>query len=356
MNNKHKRILVVGAGFSGSVIARELANNGYPVHVIDKRDHTGGNAWDSTNVHGIRVHRYGPHLFHTNNAKVFHWLSRYTEWIPYRHRVKAMLSDGRLVTLPVNRETSEVVGQENLIETFVRPYSEKMWAMPLERLDPKVFNRVPFRDDLNEFYFPDDRYQFMPRNGYSSLFENILNHPGIRVSLGTPFEKPMEKDYLHVFNSMPIDQYFDYCHGDLPYRSLRFHHVDLPLPRIFDVAVVNFTHRGPYTRVVEWKNIPGHGVNESFTALTYEEPCDYRDNGMERFYPVKDLDGENRRLYNRYRDMVGPNMTFVGRLGMYAYLDMHQCVSSSLKTVEDFIHTRLQNEKKDTLRDNAAIQ
>jgi UDP-galactopyranose mutase len=341
MSPSTRKVLVVGAGFSGAVIARVLAESGFSIDIVDKRGHIGGNAWDYLNDHGIRIHKYGPHLFHTNNSKVFEWLSRFTDWVPYKHRVKAMLSDGRLVTLPVNRETSAIVGRENLIETFERPYSEKMWGMPLERLDPKVFNRVPFRDDLNEYYFPDDEYQFMPENGYASLFVNILNHPGIRVYLETSFDKSMEKDYLHVFNSMPIDQYFDYCHGDLPYRSIRFHHVDLPLPRVFDVVQVNFTHRERYTRVIEWKNIPGHGVNESFTSLTYEEPCDYRNNALERFYPVKDVDGENRRLYNLYRDMVGPNMTFVGRLGMYAYLDMHQCVSSALKVSEDYIQTCL---------------
>lgn len=341
MLSSGRHILVVGAGFSGAVIARELAEAGFSIDIVDKRGHIGGNAWDYVNEHGIRIHKYGPHLFHTNNAKVFGWLSRFTEWVPYKHRVKAMLSDGRLVTLPVNRETREIVGQENLIETFIRPYSEKMWGMPLESLDPKVFNRVPFRDDLNEYYFPEDRYQYMPRDGFAALFTRMLDHPNIKVTLNTEFDKVMEKGYAHVFNGMPIDEYFGYSHGDLPYRSIKFHNVNLPLPRLFEVSVVNFTHKERYTRMTEWKNIPKHGVNESFTTLTYEEPCDYRSNGMERFYPVKDIHGENRRLYSQYSEMVGPNMTFVGRLGMYAYLDMHQCVSSALKISEDYIHTNL---------------
>lgn len=162
--------LVVGAGFSGAVIARELAEAGFSIDIVEKCDHIGGNVCDYVNGHGIRIHKYGPHLFHTNNEKVFEWLSRFTEWVPYKHRVKAMLSDGRLVTLPVNRESSAIVGKENLIETFIRPYSVKMWGMPLESLDPKVFNRVPFRDDLNEYYFSDDLYQCMPRDGFATLF------------------------------------------------------------------------------------------------------------------------------------------------------------------------------------------
>lgn len=350
------RILIVGAGFSGAVIARRLAEAGMRVDMVEKRGHIGGNAWDSENRHGIRVHRYGPHLFHTNNRKVFEWLTRFTEWVPYRHRVKAMLSDGRLVTLPVNRETRSIVGEENLVDTFVRPYSEKMWGVPLEALDPHVLRRVPFRDDLNEFYFPDDEFQFMPLNGYSAMFQRILDHPGIALSLNTSFSKDMERGYDHVFNSMPIDEYHDYRHGPLPYRSIRFHHVDLPMPRLFDVSIVNFTHRGPYTRLTEWKNLPNHGVNDMFTSLTYEEPCDYRDNGMERYYPVMDADGSNRALYSKYRAERSDRVTFVGRLGLYAYIDMHQCVSSALKTAEEYIHIRLNHAKEIALRDNAPVQ
>lgn len=169
----------------------------------------------------------------------------------------------------------------------------------------------------------------------------MLDHPNIKVTLNTAFDKVMEKGYLHVFNGMSIDEYFGYCYGDLPYRSIKFHHVDLPIPRLFDVAVINFTHRGRYTRMTEWKNILENGLNDSFTSLTYEEPCDYKSNGMEHFYPVKDSHGENRRLYSQYSEMVGSNMTFMGRLGMYAYLDMHQCVSSALKISEDYIQASL---------------
>jgi UDP-galactopyranose mutase len=334
-----KNILIVGAGFSGAVIARELAEYGFAITIIDKRNHIGGNAFDSINEFGIRVHKYGPHLFHTNNEKVFSWLSQYTEWVEYKHKVKAMLKDGRLVTLPINNETTEIVGKHNLVDTFIRPYSEKMWGMKLEELDPQILNRVPMRNDNNEFYFPDDQFQFMPKHGYFSLFENILNHSNIKLILNTPFGPEMQKEFDFTFNSMAIDEFFDYSLGYLPYRSIKFTNVNLPAPRIFPVSVVNFTHEGKHTRVVEWKNIPNqYETTDQITTLTYEEPCDYRENDMERYYPVKDIKGENRKLYEEYKKRVPENMEFIGRLGLYAYLDMHQCVNNALAVSMKFIN------------------
>ena len=147
----------------------------------------------------------------------------------------------------------------------------------------------------------------------------------------------MESKYDHVFNSMAIDEYYDYEFGDLPYRSIKFHNVDLPLPKLLPTAVVNFTHDGPYTRMTEWKNMPAHGINDIMTSVTYEEPCDYKDNNHERYYPVKDIDGSNRDIYNKYKNITKENMTFIGRCGMYVYVDMHQAISSSLATTEKFI-------------------
>lgn len=334
-------ILIVGAGFSGAVIARELADKGYKIVIIDKRDHVAGNAYDFDNELGIKIHKYGPHLFHTNNKTVFDWLSNYTEWTPYRHKVKAILSDGRYVTLPINKETKTIVGEENIIDTFIRPYSEKMWGMKLEELDPQIINRVPIRDDYNEYYFPNDEYQFMPKNGFTELFKNILNHPNINVKLNTSFEKSMEDDYDFIFNSMPIDEYYDFCYGELPYRSIKFTNINIPTPKILPETVVNFTHYGPCTRVTEWKNIPGHGTTKEWTTLTYEEPCDYKENNMERFYPVKDMDGINRALYKKYELIKNKKVTFIGRMGMYVYLDMHQCVSSALSIANNFLNNKL---------------
>jgi len=136
---------------------------------------------------------------------------------------------------------------------------------------------------------------------------------------------------------MPIDEYFNYCFGELPYRSIKFHHVNLPMTKVLPSATVNFTHDGPYTRVTEWKQIPEHGENHRMTTLTYEEPCDYRDNNMERYYPIKDVDGENQKAYQRYKGITPDNMTFIGRTGLYVYLDMHQVVSSALFTVRSYL-------------------
>lgn len=331
-----KKILIVGAGLSGSVIARELAEFGNKITIIDKRIHIAGNTFDYINEHGIRIHKYGPHLFHTNNEKVFKWLSRFTNWIPYKHKVKAILNDGNLVTLPINAETRKIVGDENLIETFIRPYSEKMWGMKLEELDPQIINRVPMRDDDNEFYFPNDKFQYMPENGYTELINNILNHDNIEIKLNTSFEKNIESKYDHIFNSMPIDEYFDFCFGELPYRSIKFHNTNLPVSRLFPVSVVNFTNNSKFTRIVEWKNIPNSEWNNEYTTVTHEEPCDYKENNNERYYPVKDIYGKNREIYNKYQNLVPKKITFIGRLGLYSYLDMDQCVNSALTIANNF--------------------
>ena len=179
-----------------------------------------------------------------------------------------------------------------------------MWGKTLDELDPSIINRIPTRDDDNELYFPNDEYQMMPKDGYTKIFENIFRHEYIKVFTGTKFTTSMEKKYDHVFNSMPIDQYFKYKHGELPYRSIKFHNVTLPMAKVLPTATVNFTHDGPYTRVTEWKNIPNHGDSSTHTVLTYEEPCDYKDNKKERYYPVKDVDGVNRETYKKYKEMV----------------------------------------------------
>lgn len=329
-----KTILIVGAGLTGATIARELAETGYNVDVIDSRNHIAGNAYDYTNEYGIRVHKYGPHLFHTNNEDVFNYLSQFTEWAPYQHKVKAMLSDGRLVTLPVNAETKEIVGEENVLDIFFRPYTLKMWDIPLDELNPTIIERVPIRDDMNELYFPKDKFQAMPVDGYTEMVRRMLDHPSIHVYVGESFTKDVEADYDHIFNAMPIDVYYDNCFGELPYRSIKFDTHTIPVPKVFPTATVNFTHDGPNTRVTEWKNIPNHGTNPHYTTLTFETPCDYKENRMERYYPVKDKDGKNRDTYNKYLAIPNKKTTFVGRCGWYAYIDMHQAVNAALKTVQ----------------------
>ncbi len=333
-----KKILIVGAGFSGAVIARELAERDYNISIIEKRDHIAGNAFDYVNEYGLRIHKYGPHLFHTSNLNVINWLSRFTDWVDYKHKVKALLQDGRLVTLPVNKTTAAIVGEKNLIDVFFRPYTKKMWGVNLEDLDVSIVQRVAIRDDDNEYYFPNDIYQYLPSQGYTQLFENILNHPLINISLSTEFSNNFDyTKYDHVFNSMPIDSFFNYSLGQLPYRSIKFHTYSLPVPKLFPVTTVNFTHEEPYTRVTEWKNLPNN-MNYSLghTTITVEEPCDYKDNNYERYYPVKDINGDNLKLYKKYKEMIPANMTFIGRCGLYAYLDMHQAISTALSIAKNY--------------------
>ena len=333
-----KKILVVGAGLTGSVISRMLADDNYKVTVIDKRDHIAGNVFDYINDKNIRVHKYGPHLFHTNNEKVVSFIKKFADWVEYKHKVKAILKDGTYVTLPVNSQTKKIVGADNIVETFIRPYSEKMWGLKLEKISPDIINRVPVRDDDNEYYFPKDKYQLIPRDGYTHFVRNILDHKNIEVQTNTAFNRKMEKDFFHVFCSMPIDEYYKFKYGHLKYRSIKFHNVDFPSPKLLPVVTVNFTNKGKFTRMTEWKNIPNHGYNENFTTITYEEPCSFEENNNEKYYPVKDIDGENRSLYLKYKNIENQKVSFVGRLGMYSYLDMDQCINHALKVSNNFLN------------------
>lgn len=404
------KYLVVGAGFAGATVARELAEAGHQVLVIDKREHIGGNAYDYINEHGIRVHKYGPHLWHTSNDEVQAWASKFTEWVEYKHHVKARLPDGRDVPLPINPETIEAVfgrrfwdwcmangwedgvpvggvrqgahaafleslqvappegsttsldhvlasvGKE-LCDLFFAPYTQKMWGLSLDQLPASVAARIPTNvESGSDLYFPKDKHQFLPADGYTTMFKNILNHPNITVRLNTSRERLQradmavywehdlgysDLDFDHVFTSEPIDSFFEYIHGSLPWRSVKMHVVTLPLPKALSAPVINFTHTGPHTRVTEWKQLPAHGGNDHVTTLTFEEPCDYEDNDLERYYPVKTSQAvcPNRELYRVYDDLAkeGGCVTFIGRCGMYVYTDMGPCIASSLSIVRKFL-------------------
>lgn len=331
-------ILIVGAGLAGATAARLLAEAGKCVLVIDSRDHIAGNAYDFINELGILEHKYGPHLFHTNNEDVFNFLSRFTGWVPYRHKVKALLEDGTYVTLPVNRETAETVGKDNILDVLFRPYTKKMWGVELDELDPSIINRIPMRDDDSVVYFPNDKYQFMPAHGYTEMVESMLNHLNITVHLDTVFTRDMGSDFDHIFSSAPIDEYYEFEHGELPYRSIKFHTHHLPTPRMLPTTTVNFTHDGKYTRMTEWKLIPNSPQGDKYhTSVTFEEPCDYRDNDNQRFYPVKDMAGINRELYKKYADIKDPRITFIGRCGLYVYLDMDMAVASTMAAIKRYL-------------------
>ena len=344
--------------------------------MIDRRGHIAGNAFDEIDSNGIRIHRYGPHLFHTSNRRVFDWITRFGEFVPYEHRVQALLPDGRCVGLPINRATindvfglalndsssvraflrTQAVGIAEpanaaeylaanigvvLSDLFFRPYTKKMWGLDLEDLDASVVKRIPLRHDNEDRYFPDESYQVMPRFGYTRLFEAILDHRLIRVHLEQSFDASMLRGYAHCFNSMPIDGFFDYRLGRLPYRSIRFHHHTVA----FDhgrgsAATINFTDPSRLTRETDWSRIQGHVVRQGPSkTITREEPCDYCENGDERYYPVKTSDGRYQALYGRYRALAAEvaNVSFIGRCGTYQYLDMHQVINQSLAQVSDWI-------------------
>ncbi len=363
------RILVVGCGFAGATIARVLADAGQEVDVIDQRRHVGGNAFDQVDRNGIRIHRYGPHLFHTSNKKVVDWLGRFGKFIPYEHRVQALLPDGRCVGLPVNRTTiNDVFGVSlpdgdavraflrrqaalipapanaaeflaasigtQLTDLFFRPYTRKMWGLELENLDVSVVKRIPLRFDDEDRYFPDDTWQLLPRFGYTRVFENILDHERIRLMLNEPFHPSMLPGYVHCFNSMPIDVFFDEHFGPLPYRSIRFHHHTVSFDHLNGTApTINFTDDSRFTRATDWSLLPFHVAERGKTkTVTVEEPCDYIDNDYERYYPVKTSDGRYQAVYEQYRRLAAgiPDMTFIGRCGTYQYLDMHQVINQSL--------------------------
>ncbi len=227
-----------------------------------------------------------------------------------------------------------------LTDLFFRPYTRKMWALDLEDMDEAVVRRIPLRHDHEDRYFPNDRFQLLPRDGYTAIFEAILSHPRIRVRLGTTFERGVERGYGHCFNSMPIDEFFGFAHGELPYRSIRFgHRTEAPAPDR-PWSVTNFTDTGPYTRETTWHALPHHLREDTGRrTVTREEPCDYKSNNLERYYPVKTADGRFQAIYRTYKAMADalPNMDFIGRCGTYQYLDMDQVINQSLASSERWL-------------------
>ena len=354
--------LVVGAGFAGSVMAERLAADaGKRVLVIDKRPHIAGNAFDHQDDAGILIHQYGPHIFHTNSADIFDYLSRFTEWRPYTHRV---LADVRrqLVPIPINRTTLNMlfgpsleteaeaaaflaartepitvirssedvviaaVGRE-LYETFFRGYTRKQWGIDPSMLDKSVTARVPTRTDTDDRYFTD-RFQAMPRDGYTAMFARMLDHPNIDVELATSFEEAKGRfSFDQIVYTGPIDAFFDFRFGKLPYRSLRFEHVREDREWAQPVAVVNYPDEAvPYTRVTEYKHLTGQQAPT--TSLTYEYPSAEGD----PYYPIPRP--ENQALFKRYEALAEATsgVIFVGRLATYRYYNMDQVVGQALAT------------------------
>ncbi len=374
-----KPVLIVGAGFSGAVHARLLAEAGYRVDVIDVRPHIGGNAYDHVDANGIRVHAYGPHLFHTKNKPIADWLRQFGTFVDYTHKVRALLPSGIMAPLPINLDTVNLVfgtsyttpeqvadhlarvampiaepanaaeylyahiGRD-LTDLFFRPYTKKMWQFDLEDMASAVVKRIPLRSDRTDTYFADDEIQMMPRDGYTAVFQRLFDHPLITVALETAFDRAMLADYGFCFNAMPIDAYFDFSAGELPYRSIRFHTRTITDAPAQDWSVTNYTDSGALTRETRWDCLPHHIVQETGRrTITAEEPCDYRDNNRERYYPVKTADNRFQATYNKYKaiaDESSSEMAFIGRCGTYQYLDMDQVINQSLASARRWIAAR----------------
>jgi UDP-galactopyranose mutase len=352
--------LVVGAGFAGSVLAERLAaESDKRVLVIDRRDHVGGNAYDCPDAAGILVHRYGPHIFHTNSAGIFAYLSRFTQWRPYEHRVLASVKE-MLLPMPINLDTinrlyslsldsnsleeflaaraeritpcrtaedSVVsrVGRE-LYELFFRNYTRKQWGLDPSQLDASVTARIPVRKNRDDRYF-EDTFQAMPLAGYTRMFENMLAHPNITLCLKTAYRDIARQRLAEeTIYTGPIDEFFDYRYGKLPYRSLRFEHRTLEESCRQPVAVVNYPNDRPYTRITEYKHLTGQ--IHSKTSITLEYPQDEGD----PYYPIPRP--ENAALYAKYKAAADARsgVYFVGRLATYKYYNMDQVVGQALAT------------------------
>jgi UDP-galactopyranose mutase len=354
--------LIVGAGFAGSVLAERIASQRREsVLIIDRRGHVGGNAYDCYDEAGILIHLYGPHIFHTNSSAIAGYLSQFTAWRPYEHRVLARV-DGKLLPIPINldtinrlyglelssaeleaffaarRETVEqvataedvvvsTVGRE-LYEKFFRGYTRKQWGRDPSQLSKSVTARVPTRLDRDDRYFGDS-FQNMPTGGYTRMFRRMLDNPRIHVMLQTDYRAISEQiPHRCLIYTGAVDEFFDFRLGTLPYRSLNFRHVTLEQERVQQVAVINYPQDEDYTRVTEYKHLTGQA--HPMTSLSYEYPTDAGD----PYYPVPCA--ENEALYKRYEALATklPNVWFVGRLATYRYYNMDQVVGQALATFE----------------------
>jgi UDP-galactopyranose mutase len=361
----HYDLLVVGAGLAGATVAERAASLGRSVLVVDRRPHVAGNTFEELDDHGVRVHRYGPHIFHTNSEKVWRYLSRFTDWREYEHRVLADV-DGQLLPFPINRttinrlygldlstdeevaafladravrcdrvKTSEdaVVSKvgRDLYERFFRGYTRKMWGLDPSELSAQVCARIPVRLNDDDRYFAD-RYQAMPADGYTAMVKRMLRSSRIEVRTGTSFDDLRDgyrrDDYDHLVWTGPVDEFFGRHYGPLPYRSLSFEFQSVLVARQYQpVAVVNSPDADvPWTRRTEYRWLTGQPGD--WTTLSTEYPSA----DGPPYYPIPRP--ENQELYVRYKCLADrrTDVTFVGRLARYQYLNMDQVVAQALQT------------------------
>ena len=369
-----KSILIVGAGIAGSTLARIFAENNLKVCIIDKRKHIAGNIFDFVNKKNERIHKYGPHLLHCNkNSEALKFLSQFTNWINYEHKVRALLSDGRTTPLPINKLTLEDVFNKKffnekevkeflttlrnnkiipkntdeffeanlgnlLSDLFFRPYTKKMWGIKPQKLALSIGSRLPIRTNDDTRYF-NDSFQALPKEGYTIMIKKMLSHKNITIKLNTNLKKNMIHNFDHSFLCIPIDKFYNFKYGILPYRSIIFENriengLDL------DAPVINFTDNSPYTRKTQWNLLPNSGKSkDNSKTITYERPCPMYKNPGEYYYPVQTM--YSKKLYEKYKKLSKKDkqITFCGRTGLFRYIDMIPSVEIHQKIAYKFLRT-----------------
>jgi len=369
--------LIVGAGLTGSVLAERIASQlNKKVLIVEKRNHIAGNCYDFLNEKNILVHKYGPHAFHTTMKHVWDYLSQFTEWYNYEHKVLAYIN-GKKVPVPFNLNSIDQIFEPNEAEKFKSElinnfgmekkipilklreinnsnlkeladfiyknvfygYTLKQWGLSPEELNFSVTSRVPVFVSRDNRYFQDN-YQGIPARGYTKLFENLLSHKNITIQLNTDYKKIIgEIEYDFMIYTGPIDYFFDYKYGKLPYRSLRFEFKTLKQEYFQPVAQVNYPNNHQYTRITEFK----HFLNfkNQYTTISYEFPQEYIDGINEPYYPIPC--SENNKLYEKYLQetfKLHDKVLFVGRLAEYKYYNMDQIVGVALKVFKEKIETK----------------
>ncbi|TDA70349.1 MAG: UDP-galactopyranose mutase [Clostridia bacterium] len=368
----HVNWLIVGAGITGCTLAERIASQlGQKVLVVERRDHIGGNAYDEYDAAGVLVHRYGPHVFHTSNRAVWDYLSQFTRWRPYQHRVLAVV-DGKKVPVPFNlnslyalfparyagkledtlisnygfsasvpilelKEAGDMdlqVLAEYIYQRVFYGYTLKQWGLKPEELDPLVTGRVPVRVGRDDRYF-QDAYQGIPMEGYTTMFRRMLKHPNIHVLLNADYKEIVEDvKFDRMIYTGSLDAFFDYAYGPLPYRSLWFDFVSFNEEWYQEVGTVNYPNEYDFTRITEYKHLAGQRV--PWTALAYEYPEEYVPDRNEPYYPVPRQENYDRYLsYLKEARKLGNTVLFAGRLADYKYYNMDQAVAQALQLFEE---------------------
>ena len=383
INFNNYNYLIVGAGFCGSVIARKLAEEEKKVLILERRNHIAGNMYDENDDNGILIHRYGPHIFHTDEKRAYDFINKYGDWVPYHHRCAAVLEDidtpspanfktidllydkkeaeelkkelqcryeGRKsVTITELRECEDINIRkyaEKLYEENYKPYTVKQWGIMPEKIDSEIISRVPIRLDYTDAYF-DDKYQVLPKNGYTHFFKNLLNHENIEVNLNTDaadfiridihnnqilFEdKPLE---IPLVYSGSIDEILGNCFGHLPYRSLNFDYHTKSVDSFQDTPVVVHPKAKGFTRITEYKKMPPQNI-KGITTVVYEYPVSAeKANGKEQYYPI--LTKDNEALYKKYLSIIEKisGLYLCGRLANYKYYDMDDAIIHALEVYD----------------------